>query len=165
MKIVFRILLLAALAALGVWLWMVLFPSPEKAIRKRFAELARAASFSPGQGDLARLAAARSLAGFFGANIEMNVDLAGHVQNSPMSREEITQAVLLASSGTGSLRVKFPDLNVTVAPDGQSAVVGLTIELNLSGERDPVVQEMKFTLQKTDGQWLITRVQTVHTLS
>jgi hypothetical protein len=27
------------------------------------------------------------------------------------------------------------------------------------------VQEMKFRLQKIDGQWLITRVETVRTLS
>ena len=165
MKIIFRILWLAALAGLGVWLWLVLFPSPEKAVRKCLAEVARTASFSPGQGDLARLAAARSLAGHFGTNVEMNLDLAGHVQNSPMTREEITQAVLLAGSGSGSLKVKFPDVNVTVAPDRQSAVANVTIEATLSGEHDPVVQEMKFTLQKIDGQWLITRVETVHTLS
>ena len=35
MKIVFRLILLAALIALGVWLWFVLFPSPEKIIRQR----------------------------------------------------------------------------------------------------------------------------------
>ncbi len=35
MKIVFRLALLAAAAAAGVWLWTVLFPSPEKIIRKR----------------------------------------------------------------------------------------------------------------------------------
>ena len=46
MKIVFRFFLLAALAALGVWLWFVLFPSPEKIIRARLTKLARTASFS-----------------------------------------------------------------------------------------------------------------------
>ena len=41
MKIVFRLILFAALLALGVWLWFVLFPGPEKIISKRLAELAR----------------------------------------------------------------------------------------------------------------------------
>jgi hypothetical protein len=63
------------------------------------------------------------------------------------------------------LKVKFPDINVTVAPDKQSAVADLTVEANISGERDPMVQEMKFTLQKIDGKWLITRVETVRTIS
>jgi len=53
MKIAFRILLFAALAALGIWLWTVLFPSPEKVIRQRLMELARTASSSPDEGNLA----------------------------------------------------------------------------------------------------------------
>ena len=75
MKIIIRIVLLAALAALGVWLWTVLFPGPEKVIRRRLTELARTVSSSPGESDLTRLAAARSVAGFFSTNVEMNVDL------------------------------------------------------------------------------------------
>jgi hypothetical protein len=165
MKNIFRIVLLAALAALGIWLWTVLFPGPEKVIRKHLAEMARKASFSPGRSDLARLVAARGVADYFGTNVEMNVDLGGHTQRNSMSREEITQAVMLASSGTGSFQVKFPDINVTLAPDRQSAVADVTIEVNISGEHDPIVQEMKFTLQKTDGQWLITRVETVRAIS
>ncbi len=165
MKNIFRIVLLAALAALALWLWTVAFPGPEKVIRKRLTELAGTVSSSPGGSDLARLAAARSLAGYFGTNVEMNVDLAGHGLHDPMIREEITQAALAARWGAGSLTVKFPDINVTVAPDQQSAVVDLTMEASISGEHDPIVQEMKLTLQKTGGQWLITRVETVRTLS
>ena len=71
----------------------------------------------------------------------------------------------MARSRAGGLRVKFPDINITVAPDKQSAVVDLTVEANISGEHNSIVREMKFTLQKTDGQWLITRVETVRTLS
>ena len=64
MKIVFRLVLAAALVALGVWLWTVLFPSPEKVIRKRLTELARTVSFSPNEGNLVRLAGAQNLAAF-----------------------------------------------------------------------------------------------------
>ena len=165
MKIVFRIVLFAALAALGIWLWTVLFPSPEKAIRKRLTELARTASSSPGESDLARLAAARSLAGFFSTNVELQVELPEFSRRDSLDRDEITQAAFVALSRAGGLKVKFPDINVTVAPDKQSAVADLTVQANISGESDSIVQEMKFTLQKTDGQWLITRVETVRTLS
>ena len=165
MKIVFRIVLVAALAALGIWLWAALFPSPEKVIRKRLVELARTASSSSGESDLARLAAARNVAGFFSTNVELNVELPELGQRNSMDREEITQAALMARSRAGGVQVKFPDINITVAPDKQSAVVDLTVEANVSGEHNPFVQQMKFTLQKTDGRWLITRVETVHTLS
>jgi hypothetical protein len=163
-KIVFRIVLLAALAALGIWLWTVLFPSPEKVIRRHLTELARTVSSSANESDLTRLASARSVAGFFAANVELNVDLPALGQRT-MDREEITQAALMGRSRAGGLQVKFPDINITVAPDKQTAVADLTVEANISGEHDSIVREMKFTLRKTNGQWLITRVETVRTLS
>jgi hypothetical protein len=164
MKIIIRIVLLAALAALGVWLWTVLFPSPEKVIRKRLTELARTVSSSANESDLARLASARSGAGFFAATVELNVDIPELGQHNSLDREELTQLALMARSRTGGVRVKFPDINITVAPDKQSAAADLTVEANISGEHNSVVREMKFTLRKTDGQWLITRIETVSTL-
>ena len=165
MKIVLRFILFAALVTLGIWLWFVLFPSPEKVIRQRLTELARTASSSSNESNLARLAAARSVAGFFSTNVELAVELPELVRNSFMDRDEIMQVALMARSKNGGLSVKFPDINIAVAPDKQSAVANLTVQANVSGEHGPFVQQMKFTLQKTDGQWLITRVETVRTLS
>ncbi len=165
MKIVFRILLFAALAVLGIWLWLVLFPSPEKVIRKRLMELARTVSSSSNESDLTRLAAARSVAGYFSTNVELNVELPELGSRSSMDREEITQAALMARAMAGGLQVKFPDLNITVAPGKRSAVVDLTVTAAIAGQSDSIVQEMKFTLHKIDGQWLITRVETVRTIS
>jgi hypothetical protein len=165
MKIVLRLILLAAVAALGVWLWTVLFPGPEKIIRRRLVQLARTVSSSPNESDLTRLAAARSVAGFFAPQVELKLTVPELSQHSSMDREEITSMVLMARSRAGGLRVNFPDINITVAPDRRSAVVTLTVEANISGERDRLLQEMKFTLRQVDGQWLITRVETVQTLS
>ena len=165
MKTVFRFILLAALVALGVWLWFVLFPSPEKIIRQRLTELARTASFSSGEGDLARLAAAQKLAGFFATNVEVDINVPGRVQHPFVGRDEIKQAALGARSTLRGLKVTFPDISVMVAPGKQSAVADLTVEVNIAGERDSIVQEMKFTFRKTDDGWLITRVETVRTLS
>ncbi|MGP8219807.1 MAG: hypothetical protein ACLQPI_10235, partial [Limisphaerales bacterium] len=74
MKITLRFLLFAALVALGIWLWFILFPSPEKVIRQRLVELARTASASSGESELARLAAARGVSGFFSTNVELAVE-------------------------------------------------------------------------------------------
>ncbi len=161
MKIALRILLLAALVALGLWFWTLLFPAPEKVIRQRLTKLAWTVSFSSNEGEVMRLAGARNLAGFFSTNVEINIDVPGRVHHDLMGREEITQAALATRSAFGSLTVKFPDIKVTVAPDRQSAVADLTLEAHIAGEPDPIVQEMKFTLQQTDGEWLITRVETV----
>ncbi|MGA2800780.1 MAG: hypothetical protein ABSE97_00175 [Verrucomicrobiota bacterium] len=165
MKIIFRIVLVAALLALGVWMWTMLFPSPEKVICKRLTELARTVSFSPNEGNLARLAGAQNLAFFFSTNVEVTLDVPGRVQHHLLGRSEITQAALGAQSAVSGLDVKFPDINITIAPDKQSAVADLTVEVRVSGQQDLIVQEMKFTLQKTDGEWLVTRIETVRTLS
>ena len=165
MKIIFRLVMLAALVALGVWLWFVLFPSPEKVIHKRLVGLANAVSFSSDENNLLRLAGAQSLGDFFSADVEVDIDVPGHERHNFMGRQEITRAALTARSAVAWLKVKFPDINIKVAPDKQSAVANLTLEARVSGQQDPIVQEMKFTLQKTDGKWLVTHVETVRTLS
>lgn len=165
MKIVYRLVLFAALVALGVWLWFVLFPGPEKVIRQRLAELARTASFSSGESDLARLGAAQKLAGFFSTNVEVYINVPGRVQHTFVGRDEIKQAAFGVRSTLSGLKVTFPDINVTVAPDRLSAVADLTVEAHVAGEHDAIVQEIKFTFQKTVDGWLIARVETVRTLS
>ena len=156
---------LALLVAPGVWLWTVLFPSPEKVIRQRLATVAQRASFSPNESALARLADAESLAGYFSTNVEINLDVPGRVQHTILGRDEITQTAVAARSTSSSLSVKFLDMNVTIGPDKQSAVADFTVEASIADEQDLIVQEMKFTLQKISGQWLITRVETIRTLS
>ncbi len=81
MKIVLRVLSVAALVAVGVWLWTVLFPSPEKVIRQRLATVAKRASFTADESALARLADAESLAGYFSTNVEIDLDVPGRFQH------------------------------------------------------------------------------------
>jgi hypothetical protein len=164
-KTAIRIVLVVALVGLGVWLWTVLFPSPEKVIHRRLLKLARTASSLPNESDLMRAAAAHNVAGFFAANVELKVTVPELGQRDSMDREEIAGIALLARSRTGGLKVTFLDINVTVASDKQSAVVHLTAEATISGERDRLFQQMKFILRRVDGQWLITRIETVQTLS
>ena len=165
MKIVFRLILTAALVALGVWLWFVLFPSPEKVIHKRLVALANTVSFSSNENNLVRLAGAQNIGGFFSVDVQVDIDVPGHERHNFTSRQEITQAALAVRSAVAALKVKFPDINITVAPDKQSAVANLTLEARVSGQPDLIVQEMKFTLQKIEGRWLVTHIETVRTLS
>jgi len=165
MKNVSSYILLAVLVALGVWLWFGLSPRPEKVICQRLTQLARTASFSSGEGDLARLAAAENIAGYFATNAEINIDVPGRAQHTLAGRAEIRQVALGARSNLNGLKVEFPDINITVAPDKHSAVADLTVVVRVAGEQDSIVQEMKFTFQKTDDGWLISRVETVRTLT
>ena len=98
MKIVFRVVWLAALVAAGVWLWTVLFPSPEKVVRQRLATVAQRVSFTANESALARLADAESLAGYFSTNVEINLDVPGRIQHTIVGRDEITQTAVAARS-------------------------------------------------------------------
>jgi hypothetical protein len=165
MKNIFKFVFIAAIVALGVWLWLVLFPSPERAIRKQLTKLAQTVSFSANEGDLAKLASAQNVAGFFSTNVEVNINLPGREQQAFAGRDEITQAVLASRSAVSGSDVEFPDVNVTVSPDKQSATADVTVEAKISGQPDPIIQEMKFTFEKSEGKWLIRKVETVRTLS
>jgi hypothetical protein len=160
-----RFFLFVVVAALGVWGWIVLHPSPERLIRKQLDGVARAVSFGPDQGNLARLASAERLGGFFSTNVEVQIDVPGRQEHRLAGRDEIQQAALGARASLHALRVIFPDVTVIISADEESAVADLTLEAQSEGEMDRIVQEMKVTLRKINGQWLIVKVETVRTLS
>jgi len=165
MRIVLRLLLVAALVALGFWLWTVLFPGPEKLIRKRIAEVARLASIAPGEGLVTQGLRIQSLVNCFDPHAELTFDLPGRSQYTIAGRDEMTEHAGAARRNFRSLKVELLDPNLALSPDKQSAVVDLTAKVKLPDERDFIVQEMKFTLKKINGEWLIIRVETVRTLS
>ena len=164
MKILFRLILLAVVAAAGIWLWTVLFPGPEKVIRRRLAEIARLASFNASESPLAALGGAQKLAGFCSPTLQVKLAAPANVEHTFESREEIAQSDLAARAAFGgTLKVEFVDVVVTLAPDKESAVADLTARMQSSSDLN--VQEIKFTLKKIDGQWLVTRAETIRTFS
>jgi hypothetical protein len=161
MKILSRLLLLVALIAAGVWLWTILFPSPEQVIRKRLAQAASEASFQSGENPLISAARAENLSSRFGTNVEININVPEYGRQEFVGRAEIAQAAAGVRLRLSSLKVEFPDVSVTVAPDKQSAIADVALQVQAAGEKDFNVQEMKFTFQKIGSDWLITRVETV----
>lgn len=161
MKTGFRLLLLAAFIAAGVSLWTVLFPSPEKIIHKRLAQIAGEVSFNSGENPLVIAARSENLASRFSTNVEINVNVPEFGRQGFVGRTEITQAAAGARTRWSGLKVEFPDVSVKVAPDKQSAVADVAVKVQAAGEKNFNVQEVKFTFQKIDGDWLVTRVETV----
>lgn len=164
MKRLVQIVLVLAVAGLCFWLWTVFFPSPEQVIRSRLNALAKAISFNSNSGMLSRAYDAEKAAGFFTTNVEVDVNVSGYDPISLHGRDEVFQA-LQASLRLSSLKVEFPDMNISVSPDAQSAKVNLTGKATVPGERDISAQEFNFMLKKIGGKWLIYQVETVRTLS
>ena len=82
MKIVIRLVLLAAFIAIGFWLWSVPWPLlprsslPEKVICcNRLNKAARLASFTAAEGNIARVANIEALGTYFTDEIEIKIDV------------------------------------------------------------------------------------------
>jgi hypothetical protein len=159
-----RVILVAALVALGFWGWGVFFPSPEKVIRKRLGELATVASFSSKEGLVAQAWNASVLGEFFTPDVEVTVNVPG-TQQTLSGRDELLQKAVGARRMVSSLTIEFPDITVAVAPDKNSAVVNLTARGQVSGQKDFYLQELRLRMIKVKRDWLIDQIETVKTLS
>jgi hypothetical protein len=164
MKWAVRVVVTGLLVAGAFWAWRVFFPNPEEVIRKQLHELAKAASTSSGEGLLAKAWNANSLAEYFTVDVEITLDVPG-MQHSINGRGELMQAVAGARTEARSLKVTFPDIRVMVAPDGASAVVNLTAQGEVSGQKEIYIAELRLRMIKIKRDWLIQQVETVKTLS
>src|ERR1019366_5029129 len=135
MKIAFRLALLALAAGLGFWLWTILFPSPEKVVLKKVADLAATATIKAGDGT-------RTLSG----------------------RDELRETAAGAFTQLSSVNVQFFDATAKVTADKQSAVVTCTARVSVGDGKDFGIQELRVQFKKIDGDWRITRAETVKTL-
>jgi hypothetical protein len=165
MKIIFRGALLAIIAALGCWLWTIIFPSPEKAVLKQISRLAACATFTANAGSLTRANQAGNLVSCFSLDAEISVDVAGYPPHTLSGREEIREAALGAFTRLATLKVQFLDASVRLGADKLTADVSCTARISIGDNKDFGVQEMHFQLKKLDGDWLITKAETVKTLS
>ena len=165
MKTAVRIVLLAALAVLGFWLWTILFPGPEKVIRGKMASLAATATFNANDGNITRATKVSNLISYFALDAEITLDAPGLPVRSLSGRDEIRDTARAGLIGLSALKVEFLDVTVHLGADKQTADVSCTARVTVGDSKDFGVQEMRFQLKKVDGAWLISLAKTVKTLS
>ena len=158
-----RAVLAGVLAALGIWCWHTWFPSPEKAIRKRLKELAQLASFASNEAPVARLFNCEKLTTLFTSDVKIELDATGW-QQTLSGHDQLFQAAMVVRQRFGGFSVDFIDIDITLGPERQSAITDLTAKGKMAGEKDLLVEELRFSLKKVKGMWLINRVETVKTL-
>ena len=165
MKFVARIILALLVVALGIWLWHYFHPTPQEAIRRRLADVARAASYTEPGGMIARAAKAQKLAGYFAPEVAVRIDLPGESRHEAASRDEIMRKAIGLRTWFHSFKIQLLDPNITIGADQKSAIVDLTFRAETAGDQYLVVQEIKCTLRQVEGEWIILRVDTVKTLN
>lgn len=167
MKWAFRGALAVIIVGIVVWVWVTFFPGPEQAIRKRLAEVAELGSFAGNEGSAAKVFNAQKLASYFTPDIEISVDVPGLSRQKLSGQDELLKAAMaIRTSGyISNIKVELVDINITFAPGKDSAIVNLTLKVQANGEKEFTPQEMKFTMKKIKGEWLIREAETVKTLS
>src|SRR5206468_1271073 len=90
-KWIVRIVLFALLVAVGIWVWSILFPNPERLIRKRLAEVAQAASFSGREAPAAQAFNSQKLTTYCTDDIQLVVDIPGRSHVVVTGRDELFQ--------------------------------------------------------------------------
>jgi hypothetical protein len=164
MKKLLSLILLVAVLGVAAWLWTVCFPNPKQAVRNRLNQVAQLASFSANQGNIMRVANVQKLGRLFAEDVQVMVDIPGTESHTFTSREELMQIAMAANRLSSGLKAEFLDINIEMGTGDQSALADLTLKAKVGGESDLIVQELKFTLKKIDGDWLITRVETLRAL-
>ncbi len=159
MKLFLRLLLLVALAAVGWWIYATFFPAPEQVIRRSLEKVAKLASFAASEGNISRIASVQKLGLYFAEDVDVAVDFPGHEAYTFHHRSELMQAAMAARGSAKSVEAKLFDIVITIGPDGESAKADLTAMATVGGEKEPMVQRLRFTFKKIKGTWLITRVE------
>jgi hypothetical protein len=158
------LILMAVAVALGTWLWGFFFPNPEKIIRARLREISERASFPANQAPFAALSDVQRLCAMVSPDVTIQVNAPGAGHHSIQGREDLRQGAIGWRASVNGAKVEFPDIAVTVAPDKQSAEVLLTLKARVPTEPDSIYEEMKVAFRKLDGNWLVTRAETVRML-
>jgi len=140
------------------------FQSPERAIRSRLNNLAEEASFGQMEGTLSKATGLFGLLDYFTTNVEVRVEARGFGAHTFNGRDELMEYVKFLRVHFSSMKLELVDINITVDPDKKTAKANLTGKAQVSGERDPWLQEIDVYLKKVDGKWLIEKVETVRTL-
>ena len=159
-----RLLLLAGLVVLAIWAWRTFSRDPKTIVRRQLEKIARLASFPPNTGNLSRVAEVQRLGRLFAEDAQVTLDAPGVEAHTFNGRAELMQAAMVAKSLGNGLKVEFLDMNIEMGEGAKSALVDLTLKARIGGENDIIAQELKFTLKLIDGEWLVTRVESVPTL-
>jgi len=163
-KIAGRLILVVILAALGFWLYTVFFPNLEKVVLKRVASLAKTVTVTPNDGNITRAAKVSSIISYFSTDAEIHVEGPEIGNKSITGRDEIREIAAGGMANVSSLSVQFDDATAHIGADKQSAEVDCTARVSVKDSKDFGIQELHIQLKKIDGDWLITKVETVKTL-
>lgn len=149
--------------ALGVGGYVLLRPSEEKKIRKRFDRLTDLLDKSDDEGTIAAAGKAKAIADLFATPVRVTgapFDLSGSY-----GAQELMGVVMHGRARSQSLDADILDLEIRVEGEN-TAWAHFTAQVTgtVSGERAREVREVRCRLTKTEGEWFIGQVEMVEVM-
>ena len=124
-------------------------------------ELDEAVSAKASTKPLSQMSDAAHLASFFTTDVEIRAKGPGGGVRRISGRTQLQQIALSAQSMAGGLNLRFEDIVLDLGEEENSAMCRLTAIARSGGDPNPWVQILQFDFRETDGDWLISRVETV----
>lgn len=136
-------------------------PTDEDRVRRVIEGMARDASFSGNEGNLARIAKVESIASAFTDDAELHIDQVLPIESSISGRDAIKGMLLAGAPQVRSVEVKVHDVQVTLEDDIKARAV-LTASARTGGAKGEfTAQEFEFRLVRVEGQWRVRRIDAV----
>ncbi|MFN8058326.1 MAG: nuclear transport factor 2 family protein [Vicinamibacterales bacterium] len=159
MRVVAGVVTVCALVA-GWCAWT----SDERAIRSRLTELAAAASSAPADTDLSTVTRAATLARGLTPDVRVSFGAGAPEVNG---RDAVSALASQIGRTQGSLEIELSGIDVSIGPDGREAeaVTVVRVRGGQAADRRFDGQEVRFALTRTDGTWLVGRIEPVQVLA
>lgn len=153
---------LAVAALLGWGGFRLLRESPEAQVRAAFAALSECLDKNGSdEGPLRTVAKRNDLAALLDDTVSVKVPETGW--SGSRKGEEAATRAFAARQAAATLRVRFDDIEVRVAPDGRSA--SATCDASVSGDSAwgsaEEVREVRTRLVRKDGRWVFSSAEVV----
>lgn len=159
-RIVVLSLCAAALAAAGIWLWRVGFPSEEQKIVRLLHECAATASFRADEPPAAAVLKLRRFDSYLDDRVSIRWRRHGNIREQEFERKELVGHIASTRKYLKELRVELSDLGVTVNGDAAVAEGSAQIAGTSRSQRrdDPALEEVRIELVRREGAWRVAAV-------
>ena len=156
---------LIAVALTALWFgWRWVFPNDEAQIRAVLERIADAVGSGADEGEVGRIARAASIRKELDPQVAVD---AGPPFTRLTGRDTLIGTAVRVNSRVRDLEVQFDDVQVSVAPDRETAKVYLTAAAYFRDQRGGQgldARELDITFRRLEGHWVVSAVALVRTL-
>jgi hypothetical protein len=159
-----KYLILGLIALIVIIAVVYLFPSETQRVKRQFRSIANSVAKAPDENNLIMVSKLSKIKMALAETCRFTDP--AHDFSGAYARDEILQRAAGARAHFSKLDLKFADLQVTFPQPGTAAVTTTATVTGTTTDGDAFneVHELECTLQKIEGNWLLTEVTVVEVL-